>query len=104
MSQRKDVQGAAAMSAPEGRLRFVTGLVISGAAAAFWLAFGLANGPTEYDDTAAYLRLADALQHLHIVTSARTPGYPLLLIAGRVLTAVSGVEFPRPVLLLPGVA
>jgi len=88
------------MSAPESRLRFVTGLVISGAAAAFWLAFGLANGPTEYDDTPAYLRLADALQHLHIVTSARTPGYPLLLIAGRALTAVSGMDFLRSVLVL----
>jgi len=48
----------------------------------------------------AYLRLADALQHLHIVTSARTPGYPLLLIAGRALTAVSGMDFLRSVLVL----
>ena len=60
-------------------LHRVVGLTLGAASAGAWLTFVAANGFARGNDTRAYLRLADALWSLRVVTSARTPGYPIFL-------------------------
>ncbi len=66
------------------------GLLVGSAATLLWLGFGLANGPARGNDTASYVRVADALAAGRIVTSIRPPGYPLLLLATRTLARLLG--------------
>ncbi len=68
------------------------GLLVAGCSAALWLAFGLANGPAQGNDTSTYLRVVDAFTAGRIISSIRTPGYPLFLLGCRALSALLGVE------------
>lgn len=72
--------------------RRATGLGLATGATVVWLGFLAANGPAVGNDTAGYLRLADALAAGRIITSFRTPGYPLLLAALQHLVAPLGLD------------
>ena len=58
------------------RLHRFVGLALGAASAGAWLAFVAANGFARGNDTRGYLRPADALWSLRVVTSAHTPGLP----------------------------
>ena len=73
-------------------LHRVVGLTLGAASAGAWLTFVAANGFARGNDTRGYLRPADALWSLRVVTSARTPGYPIFLVACRALAAALGTE------------
>ncbi len=68
-------------------LHRIVALVLGAVSAGDWLMFVAANGVARGNDTRAYLRLADALWSLRVVTSARTPGYPMFLVACRAVAA-----------------
>jgi hypothetical protein len=63
------------------RPRRAAGLACAVGAAGAWLAFLAATGPATGNDTEGYVRLARALGAGRVITSFRTPGYPLLLAA-----------------------
>ena len=71
-------------------LHRIVALVLGAVSAGDWLMFVAANGVARGNDTRAYLRLADALWSLRVVTSARTPGYPIFLVACRAVAAALG--------------
>lgn len=92
------MSAAAAHSAEAGVIESrpaarASGLVLAGAAAAVWLGFLAVNGPAEGNDTAGYLRLADAFRQGQIITSFRTPGYPLVLACMQAGAAALGIDF-----------
>ncbi|HLK10915.1 MAG TPA: hypothetical protein VKW76_06005 [Candidatus Binatia bacterium] len=68
------------------------GLLLAVAATLVWLGFGLANGPAQGNDTRSYARVADALAEGRIVTSIRSPGYPLFVVATRRLARLLDTE------------
>lgn len=85
------------------------GLVIATGAAAFWLAFARTTVPAVFDDSVEYIALADALARLRPITSVRTVGYPIVLVALRPLAWALGARELETVvavqaLLLSGVA
>ena len=71
-------------------LHRIVALVLGAASAGASPMFVAANGVTRGNDMRAYLRLADALWSLRVVTSARTPGYPIFLVACRAVAAALG--------------
>ena len=76
----------------KGLLHRLVGLLLGAASAGAWLTFVAANGFARGNDTRGYLRLADALWSLRVLTSARTPGYPIFLVACRALAAALGTD------------
>jgi hypothetical protein len=75
------------------RRRRAAGLVCAAGATAFWLGFLWANGPAVGNDTEGYLRLARALAQGQVITSFRTPGYPLVLAGLMQVASAARVDF-----------
>jgi hypothetical protein len=81
---------------PAGGQGLLVGGVLAVAAAAFWLWMWTAHGPMKTRDSAGYLALAGALLEGHAGVAERpdrTPGYPLLLLACRALSALGGWDW-----------
>lgn len=70
----------------------VAAATLAGIGVAAWLAYSLANGPSHFGDTPSYLTFADALENGQLPPSERTPGYPLFIVACRLLAAETGLD------------
>ena len=80
-------------------LHRIVALVLGAVSAGDWLMFVAANGVARGNDTRAYLRLADALWSLRVVTSARTR-LPIFLVACRSVAATLGTDLAWVVAIL----
>jgi hypothetical protein len=74
------------------RSPYLFGGLIALTGTSFWMTYVLLTGPSPYNDTPSYLDLAARLGRFDLISSPRTPGYPLFVLAvGNVGTSL-GLE------------